>query len=132
MYRKALTLQELDDIINDPNFMDADKVDVIVIPPEPDSLTDEDEAIEDMLGLVNVNDVPGELIVHYKSLKSSENSEIHEFEDIDEAGPSNAQDKIIAIHNSKKKEDIFLMTHFSGEKHHQFIQNLALKDQKLR
>lgn len=116
---KSLTLQELDDIIND----------VIIVPPEPDPLTDDNEANNDILGLAEVNDVPGELTMHYKSLITSENPEIHKFEDVNEAGPSNAQDKSIAVHKRKQKDDIYLMTHFNGEKHHQFTQKLLLKDQ---
>ena len=67
MYRKVLSLQELEDIISDPDFTNAEKIDVVVLPPEPDSLTDEDEADDDLLGTVEVNDVPGELVIECRS-----------------------------------------------------------------
>ena len=43
MYRKVLSLKELDEIMNDPSFTGAEDVDIIILPTDPHSLTDEDE-----------------------------------------------------------------------------------------
>ena len=43
MYRKVLFLKELDEIMNDPSFAGAEDVDIIILPTDPHSLTDEDE-----------------------------------------------------------------------------------------
>ena len=43
MYRKVLSLKELDEIMNDPSFAGAEDVDIIILPTDPHSLTDEDE-----------------------------------------------------------------------------------------
>ncbi|KAB0805128.1 hypothetical protein PPYR_02098 [Photinus pyralis] len=68
---RALTLAEIEDIINDPNFMeDVESADIVVLPPETDYLTDEDEADDDILGIAEVNDVPGELELQYTTSQS--------------------------------------------------------------
>lgn len=71
MNKRALTLAELEEIINDPNFMDdVESADIVVLPPETDYLTDEDEADDDVLGVVDVADVPGELELQYTTITS--------------------------------------------------------------
>lgn len=103
MYRKALSLQEMEDIINDPRFMEADDVDIIVVPPDPDSLTDEDEADDDILGPAEVNDVPGELIIHFKSSTNLKSNEIDEPDDVSAPGVSSGQEKNTSAKKTKKK-----------------------------
>lgn len=64
--RKALTVEEMRDIIEDPNFWVSDDratIDIVVLPPEVDYITDEDEADEDVVGVAEVRDVPGVLEV---------------------------------------------------------------------
>ncbi|KAK9692902.1 hypothetical protein QE152_g34831 [Popillia japonica] len=62
MYKKGLALSELQEIFEDPVFyVDLESTDVVVLPPETNYLTDEDEADDDMVGVVEVNDVSGEL-----------------------------------------------------------------------
>lgn len=63
LYRRALSLQELEDIINDPNFIETEHVDIIVLPLDPDTLTDEDEGDDNDLGTAIVNDVPRERVI---------------------------------------------------------------------
>ncbi|KAF2883685.1 hypothetical protein ILUMI_22500 [Ignelater luminosus] len=70
MYRKVLLLCELEDIVNDPTFMTSNDVDIVVLPPDPDELTDEDDVDDNNLGTVEVSDVPGELILQYKLPKN--------------------------------------------------------------
>lgn len=101
MYRKALSLKELEDIINDPNFMESEDVDVIVLPPDPDYLTDEDEADDNILGTAEVNDVPGELIIKYK-LPEKQSSQIDE-SDGSQPGPSNIGKSKLGKTKSKRR-----------------------------
>ena len=76
--KKALTLAEIEDIINDPNFMeDVESAYIVVLPPETDYLTDEDEADDDIVGIAEVNDVPGELELQYTT-SQSERVEVNE------------------------------------------------------
>lgn len=66
MTHRGLTVQELEDIINDPKFYkDLESADVVVLPPENDYLTDEDEADDEIIGIAEVNDVPGEIELQY-------------------------------------------------------------------
>ncbi|KAF2890895.1 hypothetical protein ILUMI_15278 [Ignelater luminosus] len=62
--------------------MTSNDVDIVVLPPDPDELTDEDDADYSNLQTVEVSDVPGELILQYKLPDNSEQSETCEQEDI--------------------------------------------------
>ena len=69
---KGIRMNEVLNIINDGNIQntideDCEHVDVIVLPPDTDALTDEDEADDNSTGIVNVTDVPGPLEVHFQS-----------------------------------------------------------------
>lgn len=64
--RRGLTVEEINEIVDDENFwVDEDRpnVDITVLPPDPDYVTDEDEADDDQLGIADVRDVPGLLEV---------------------------------------------------------------------
>lgn len=52
--KRALTVQELEDIIADPKFFEElESATMVVLPPDADSLTDEDEADEDIIGMLH-------------------------------------------------------------------------------
>jgi hypothetical protein len=44
-----------------------------VCPPDVDTLTDDDEGLDDVIGIVDVQDVPGSLEIHYLSSEAWEN-----------------------------------------------------------
>ncbi|CAH1114263.1 unnamed protein product [Psylliodes chrysocephalus] len=63
--KRALTMQELEDIFNDPNFIideDSPNLDIVVLTPDPDYVTDEDEVEDDELGIAEIKNVPGQLL----------------------------------------------------------------------
>lgn len=63
-------MQELEEIVNNPNFFideDSPSLDIVILPPEPDYVTDEDEAEDNELGIVEVRDVPGQLEVQFSN-----------------------------------------------------------------
>lgn len=73
----GLTLAEIVDILNDPLFEDLvshgqDPIDVVVCPPNVDTLTDDAEGSDDVIGIVDVQDVPGTLEIHYASYEACE------------------------------------------------------------
>ena len=88
MYRKVLSLRELEDIVDDRNFMTSGDIDIVVLPPDPDELTDDDDIDENKLGSVEVSDVPGEIVVQYNASTNSEPSETCEQGDINLPGCS--------------------------------------------
>ncbi|XP_069670940.1 piggyBac transposable element-derived protein 3-like isoform X1 [Periplaneta americana] len=78
---KGITLEDALDIVNDDTFanevdVQSEKVDIVVLPPDPDSLTDEDEAPDDVTGVANVKDVPGPVEVHFIASENADCPEI--------------------------------------------------------
>lgn len=63
----------------------------ILLQPDSDSLTKDDEAGNNDLGVALINDVSGEIVIEYISPAISKSSEIWESDDISVAGPSNIQ-----------------------------------------
>ncbi|KAF2886913.1 hypothetical protein ILUMI_19259 [Ignelater luminosus] len=63
--------------------MASNDIDIVVLPPDPDELTDEYDADDNNLETVEVSDVPAKLILQYKLPDNSEQSETCEQEDID-------------------------------------------------
>jgi hypothetical protein len=49
-----------------------DSVDVVVIPPEPNQVSDEDDGHDENMGLAEVNDIPGTLELHIENLEPLE------------------------------------------------------------
>lgn len=79
--RKGLTVEEINEILEDENFwVDEDRpnVDITVLPPDPDYVTDEDEADDDQLGIAEVRDVPGLLEVDEDHRTQNEENSIAE------------------------------------------------------
>ncbi|CAH1107034.1 unnamed protein product [Psylliodes chrysocephalus] len=105
--KKALTLAELDEIMNDPSFMnDVESADIVVLPPEVDYLTDEDEADENLLGVVDVHDVPGEL-----ELQLTVSSQLEKKNDLGKAQDIFSQELPNETYLVQKKCD-FLLTFY--------------------
>lgn len=126
MNKRALTLAELEEIINDPNFMDdVESADIVVLPPETDYLTDEDEADDDVLGVVDVADVPGELELQYTTI-TSQPEEVDQ-EENDDLGSEMA---CAAKNRTSRKKDVSLTYLQRGVRYHHPIQNLPLKVKK--
>lgn len=79
---KYLTNEEIEEIINSDAFHNAvsddqDHIDITICPPEVDCMTDEEEGPDDVIGTVEVSDVPGAIELHYVA---SENNEETVFE----------------------------------------------------
>lgn len=56
------SLKKPEDNIKDLNFInDVETSDIVALPTQTDYLTEKDEADDNFLGVVEVNDVPGEL-----------------------------------------------------------------------
>jgi hypothetical protein len=76
---RALILEEITGMLHDTSFEetmseDQGHIDVIVCPPD-DTLTDDDEGPDDVIGIVDVQDVPRILEMHYLSSEACENRE---------------------------------------------------------
>jgi hypothetical protein len=54
---------------------DQGHTDVVVCPPDIDTLTDDDEGPDDVIGIVDIQNVPGTLGIYYPSSEVCENSE---------------------------------------------------------
>ena len=68
---KALTMDEIAEELqkyeeNSDNDDDDNFGDVIIVPPDVDALTDEEDIADDEMGDVLVQDVPGTLEIHTK------------------------------------------------------------------
>ena len=68
--------------------MTSEDIDIVVLLPDPDELTDDGNIGEDKLGSVEVSDVPGEIVVQYNAPTNSEPSETCEQGDINLPGCS--------------------------------------------
>ena len=69
----ALTLDEaLALLYEEDDEGEIEKADVIIVPPEADSLTDEEDVNDDIIGEISVQDVPGTLEVHVEKDISKE------------------------------------------------------------
>jgi hypothetical protein len=74
------TLAEITGILHDTSFEetvseDQGHTDVVVCPPDVDTLTDDDEGPDDVIRIVDAQDVPGTLEIHYLYSEAYENRE---------------------------------------------------------
>lgn len=72
--RQFLTLAELEEIVNDPNFFEDDdldaEIDIVALPPDNvDVISDAEDIDEDVLEDTYPKDVPGRLEVHSSSIR---------------------------------------------------------------
>lgn len=69
--KHGLTMEEILQHLHEEDEENIDHADVIIIPPDVDDLTDEDEACDDLTGEVTVQDVPGSLELHIETKSST-------------------------------------------------------------
>lgn len=63
--RSALTLDEALALLCEEDAEgEVEKADVIIVPPDADELTDEEDVNDDIIGEISIQDVPGTLEVH--------------------------------------------------------------------
>lgn len=106
--RKYLTLDEINDELDNPSdlYDDVEHIDAVILPPDVSNLSDEDEASDNITGVAYVNHVPGPLELHLH--RASATNE----DDDAEPGPSELQQdtqkdsKTITRPGQKRSSDI--------------------------
>ncbi|XP_076044777.1 uncharacterized protein LOC143027379 [Oratosquilla oratoria] len=75
--RSVLTLERALELLFDEDEEEdtAERADVIIVPPDVDELTDEEDIAEDEMGEISVQDVPGTLEVHVDRAQIEEHAE---------------------------------------------------------
>ncbi|XP_076047359.1 uncharacterized protein LOC143028888 [Oratosquilla oratoria] len=75
--RSALTVERALELLFDEDEEEdtAERADVIIVPPDVDELTDEEDIAEDEMGEISVQDVPGTLEVHVDRVPIEEHAE---------------------------------------------------------
>ncbi|XP_076029877.1 uncharacterized protein LOC143018405 [Oratosquilla oratoria] len=75
--RSALTVERNLELLFDEDEEEdaAERADVIIVPPDVDELTDEEDIAEDEMGEISVQDVPGTLEVHVDRVPIEEHAE---------------------------------------------------------
>ncbi|XP_076055347.1 uncharacterized protein LOC143033747 [Oratosquilla oratoria] len=75
--RSALTVERTLELLFDEDEEEdaAERADVIIVPPDVDELTDEEDIAEDEMGEISVQDVPGTLEVHVDRVPIEEHDE---------------------------------------------------------
>ena len=67
----ALTVDEAIDLLfQEDDEGEVENADIIIVPPDVDELTDEEDVSEDIIGELSVQDVPGSLEIHKDSVVS--------------------------------------------------------------
>ncbi|XP_076060285.1 uncharacterized protein LOC143036609 [Oratosquilla oratoria] len=75
--RSALTVERVLELLFDEDEEEdtAERADVIIVPPDVDELTDEEDIAEDEVGEISIQDVPGTLEVHVDRMPIEEHAE---------------------------------------------------------